>query len=290
MFYLFRHTDCCWMTKLAVGGSGSWSVSTTVDLNPRPHNSLINSSPVSASAPIIRLIIGCSYNIPIHVDDPDGHEVRCRFGNDSSECGGVCQALPGANVVEKPCSMNYTANSTNWFAVALIIEDFTSSSSTTPLSKVPLQFLIHVRDGTGEACSNALTFSESTMKKEQACIPVPPSGTFNTSIEVIETRTSKLVEVNLVAPLGVLQSPVKQIGSNRGVTVEWTPTTAQYGQHVFCFLAVDNNGFTTEQRCVTLLAGASTPQLATNTLTPIGADTPINQRIFQAKFDQEVLL
>ena len=106
------------MTKLAVGGSGSWSVSTTVDLNPRPHNSLINSSPVSASAPIIRLIIGCSYNIPIHVDDPDGHEVRCRFGNDSSECGGVCQALPGANVVEVYQQLANTSNSLSVSCIA----------------------------------------------------------------------------------------------------------------------------------------------------------------------------
>ena len=40
-------------------------------------------------------------------------------------------------------------------------------------------------------------------------------------------------------------------------------------------------------RCCPILA--STPQLAPNTLTPIGAGTPINQRIFQAKFDQKVL-
>ena len=73
-------------------------VPTTVNLNPRPDNGLINSSPVSATTPIRRLIQGCTYTLLIHTDDPDGDEVRCRFGTNSSECGGVCHGLPGANL------------------------------------------------------------------------------------------------------------------------------------------------------------------------------------------------
>ena len=81
-----------------MGADGHWIVPTTVNLNPRPDSGLINSSPVSASAPIHYLIQGCPYSLPIHVDDPDGDEVRCRFGANPSECGDICLALPGATV------------------------------------------------------------------------------------------------------------------------------------------------------------------------------------------------
>ena len=77
-------------------------------MNPRPDNGLINSSPISASAPIRRLIVGCTYSLSVHVDDPNGDEVRCRFGVDSSECGSICQGLPGATItsVRTVCNRN----------------------------------------------------------------------------------------------------------------------------------------------------------------------------------------
>lgn len=100
-----------WIDSLVVGGGSDWSVPTTVDLRTRPDNGRINSSPTSGTSPIIRVQQHCTYTLPIHADDPDGDDVRCRwaekggtdkivedlsFAND--ECGGVCQALQDARL------------------------------------------------------------------------------------------------------------------------------------------------------------------------------------------------
>ena len=77
------------------------------------------------------------------------------------ECGsaGVCQspsaAIPGANLIGSNCTLVFTLSSTQvgqYFAVALQIEDFYTSSSTTPMSSVPIQFLFYAVSAPG-ACS-----------------------------------------------------------------------------------------------------------------------------------------
>lgn len=92
-----RFSSCCWISSLIQGADGSWSVETEVNLRRRSDNGKINSSPISATSPIIRLQLGCSYSIPVHTDDVDGDVVKCRWGS-GSECGGVCNALTGATL------------------------------------------------------------------------------------------------------------------------------------------------------------------------------------------------
>lgn len=65
------------------------------------------------------------------------------------ECGstGVCQtAIPGATLYGSNCTMVFTLASSQvgqYYAVALQIEDFYDSTSTTPMSSVPIQFLFY---------------------------------------------------------------------------------------------------------------------------------------------------
>ena len=96
LLLLYRYSSCCWISGLNLGG-GSWSIITTVDLNRRLDTNQINSSPISATSPIIRFQEGCYYNFAINTDDPDGDEVRCRWSV-GDECGGVCNALEGATL------------------------------------------------------------------------------------------------------------------------------------------------------------------------------------------------
>ena len=93
---LCRYSGGAWISGLNRGG-GSWSILTTVDLNRRPDTNQINSSPISATSPIVRLQEGCYYNLAISTDDPDGDEVRCRWSV-GDECAGVCNALEGATL------------------------------------------------------------------------------------------------------------------------------------------------------------------------------------------------
>lgn len=65
------------------------------------------------------------------------------------ECGstGVCQtSIPGVYLSGSNCTLVFTLASSQvgqYYAVALQIEDFYSSSSTTPMSSVPIQFLFY---------------------------------------------------------------------------------------------------------------------------------------------------
>lgn len=77
------------------------------------------------------------------------------------ECGsaGVCQspsaAIPGAVLIGSNCTLVFTLASSQvgqYFAVALQIEDFYASSSTTPMSSVPIQFLFYAVAAPG-SCS-----------------------------------------------------------------------------------------------------------------------------------------
>ena len=108
-------SSCCWIS-LSYGGSPSWSLWVRFNLAIRPDTGLINSSPVSSIAPIVRIQYNCDITIQIpgigyimhcisrlmvvctcmesSVQDVDGDDVRCRWAV-GSECGGVCQTFPG---------------------------------------------------------------------------------------------------------------------------------------------------------------------------------------------------
>uniref|UniRef100_K1PWB0 Fibropellin-1 n=1 Tax=Magallana gigas TaxID=29159 RepID=K1PWB0_MAGGI len=104
------------------------------------------------------------------VADFDGDVVRCRFASGSDECASVCSDHSSYMTLENTkCrfSINAALSSGN-YAVALQIEDFTDSSSTVPLSSVPLQFIFTV-GGSSSSCSHQVLLSERTLKKKACC-------------------------------------------------------------------------------------------------------------------------
>ena len=82
--------------------------------------------------------------------------------------------------------MTYNATgSTGWYGVAVQMEDFITSTSTTPLSSVPIQFLISIF-ADSNPCSVIITAAPSLIPGEtpphDSCIPVPSGGTYTTGI------------------------------------------------------------------------------------------------------------
>ena len=63
MFY--RYASCCWISTLQLNPDARWSISTRIDLTYRSDIAGINSSPVTAMQPIVRLQRGCSHSIKI---------------------------------------------------------------------------------------------------------------------------------------------------------------------------------------------------------------------------------
>ncbi|CAF0809812.1 unnamed protein product [Adineta steineri] len=62
------------------------------------------------------------------------------------ECGGICypNTVPNSTTLSN-CTLTFTGLIPNtWYAVSIQVEDFIDSTSMTPMSSVPVQFLIYV--------------------------------------------------------------------------------------------------------------------------------------------------
>ena len=80
------------------------------------------------------------------------------------------------------CALTFTANSlsTGWYAVALQIEDFASTTSTTPLSSIPLQFLVFVFSSSASCASRPELVGVTPL--DGSCYPVAPGSTWSARI------------------------------------------------------------------------------------------------------------
>ena len=135
-------TGCCFLDW------GWWNVSTTFRLARRNDTNKINSTPRTSVDPVIRVQAGCNRTIVLHVSDPDGDVVRCRWAS-GRECNGICNKISGATIDNTSCTITYKANrGLGYKGVAVMIEDF-SPDSRQLLSSVALQFFVRVVRRTG---------------------------------------------------------------------------------------------------------------------------------------------
>ena len=141
--------------RLAIGGSGFWQVTGKIDLTVRADGK-INTSPVTSTLPIIYRQVNVQHVHIVQMADADQTDtLRCRWSTDNSppntnsydECASVCApSLPtGYTLFSNNCTLVFTITQTTYYAVALQIEDYYTSSSSTPMSSVPIQFLFYGR-------------------------------------------------------------------------------------------------------------------------------------------------
>ena len=62
---IVRFGSCCWIGSLVVGRHGYWELRVKGTLTTRTDTGSVNSSPVSAISPVLRLLHGCSHTIRI---------------------------------------------------------------------------------------------------------------------------------------------------------------------------------------------------------------------------------
>jgi hypothetical protein len=236
-----------------------------MDLTVNNESGIINSSPITASVPLIRLRSGCSYAIPIHIDDPDGDPTGCRRAIEP-ECGSVCDTGLNMDIDEAPgipCVIRMTPLHMHpgYHPVTLTIGDFntTDQPDFNVLTIIPLKFIVDVIKGYGFNCGAKVSFQKQTLKGG-TCHPVPANSTFMTTIYIKEELCSRydtsnllssykivflyrLVEVNIVGPIGINKSNITGYGPYKMVEVRWQPNIPeQLGMHIFCFQALDDFG------------------------------------------------
>ena len=146
--YILSYRSNAWFS-LAMGGGGDWQMTGKVGLNIRPDGK-INTSPVTSTLPIIYREINVQHVHIVQMADADTTDtLKCRWSTLSSntngidECGSVCAPSlpPGYTLFPNNCTLVFWLNDTDYFAIALQIEDFYTSSSSTAMSSVPIQFL-----------------------------------------------------------------------------------------------------------------------------------------------------
>ena len=145
------YVSAAWFANLIIGAHGWWNIINRVSTVVRP-DGYLNSSPVATTLPVIYKAVGVQHVHVVQMSDFDSNDVlKCRWSigttsntNSYNECADVCSGIPGANLIESNCTLVFTLSTAGWYvAAALQIEDYYSSSSTSPMSSVPLQFLFY---------------------------------------------------------------------------------------------------------------------------------------------------
>ncbi|XP_022111867.1 uncharacterized protein LOC110991064 isoform X2 [Acanthaster planci] len=257
--------SCCWVNLENYPVPRHYLLNATVNLTPRGNRGgLINSSPVAAVVPVQLVQQSCSHVIRIPVSDPDGDVVRCRFPVESNrECFKVCGPLANADLQNSgdECVLIYdgSSQSTGWYAVTIMIEDFNRRRSRRPLSRVPLHFLINVT-ATDDNCHQP-RFQHPT-PENGACLPaaVGQQKIIKLAASSEDAGISGISTFGL--PLGMTVSPLTSHPGNPAlfyVELSWVPQDNQAGPHQICFAAFDrknNKEFASDQVCVTVFVGA----------------------------------
>ncbi|XP_043954742.1 uncharacterized protein LOC122821012 [Gambusia affinis] len=252
-------------------GIVSWRALTAVEMRNRSDIGKPNTSPQTSILPALRIPSNCAKNINLLAFDPDGDEVRCRYGNTSaSECN-PCTP-PSVLSVSSSCSLSFSPTYNNNelpYAVQLVIEDFPKQNiiltqtdgsqvvktTNDPISKIPLQFVLKVGPPVPSCVEGAYlpTFVSPTPEnRAQLYTPAGQALVINIRAEATQSNITGLL----------FSGPYNTVKSSSGsgsFSLTWTPSASEDGQsHPICFVVQANytNTFLhSDLRCVIVTVG-----------------------------------
>ncbi|CAM4579821.1 unnamed protein product [Leuciscus chuanchicus] len=124
-----QDSSCCWVPT--VNGLDSWFLRTHVDLGIRADTNQPNRSPVTTILQLLRVPQNCPRTYHLMAYDPDGDQVRCRYGiQQQVECA-RCDQPSGFNINQGACTLDYSyAYNTGVYGFEMILEDFPRKHTT----------------------------------------------------------------------------------------------------------------------------------------------------------------
>lgn len=227
------------LTSGGTDAQAQWNITTAIDVRPRSDNGWINTPPVATVISPYGIPFNRTTEIPIPTMDIDNDDIRCRWSNSTLECGDVCfpRTIPATTTLSRDCKVTITGTSlTGWYCASIQVEDFINSTSTSPMSSVPVQFLIYVY--MPKTCSVPSVTSPATCVGVQVGV----SHTFNLTAINNCGLSSNISDIAIQAFLGITRGPLIQVTPNRTVytmRITYTPTISQVGLQVLCAIALD---------------------------------------------------
>ncbi|XP_039863049.1 uncharacterized protein YMR317W-like isoform X2 [Simochromis diagramma] len=243
-----------------------------IDLRTRSDTGKENSSPQTTILPVMIVPSNCQMNFTLLMFDPDGDEVKCRFGN-TSECQ-PCNLSSFLTILPSSCTLSFSPNNSTTeglYVVQLMMEDFpiknitltqtngtkTKITTNDAISKVPVQFILRV--------TTAATSCAEGDFLPKFLSPTPANGA------QLYNRANQTLEINIAAEstnstiselMSTDSSNVTVIKTGPGqFSLRWMPSEREYGgSHPFCFvIQADSNHsgtkYYSELRCVIVSVG-----------------------------------
>ncbi|UJR16672.1 hypothetical protein I4U23_003572 [Adineta vaga] len=271
-------SNSCLYNLIVIGGNGAWNVVSRINTITRP-DGFINSSPIGVALPLIYKEINVQQVYVVHMVDFDGSDIlKCRWSDRSTnntnafnECGGVCSGVPGATLISDNCTIIFTlTNISMYAAVAIQIEDYFDSSSTTPMSSVSLQFLLYGYN-TSDNCTTPPAIIGDRTNQARVGIPIGFNVTEHVFIQIFCSNKT-IIDLITSIPIGMTKSAILNSSSNiYEVVLSWTPIASQYGPQPICAAAVDNTLIQSDQQwCITYFVGFDALRFIQNTISPKG--------------------
>ncbi|CAF1146267.1 unnamed protein product [Didymodactylos carnosus] len=250
--FTVAYQGSAWIT-LGTGSGASWSIASKINLQLRP-DGYYNTAPIGATISPINVVQGQTQTIDVPISDANNDILKCRWASQSNgECGSTSAcppgSLPSVTTLIAPCSVQITTTSSvgTYFALSLMVEDYYDNSSTTPMSAVPIQFLVKVVDTT--ACARPEVIG---VPGKLSCLPIQVGTPFITQIIAINycPTTTNITEISTLSIPGMNKSAlIRNDSSTYYRTLTWIPTYDQVGPQVVCAVAVDTLSAQSDQYC-----------------------------------------
>ena len=126
-----------------------------------------------------------------------------------------------------------------------------SPTDITPLSSVPVQFVVRVEDiPSNPPCTSQPAFTDIT-PMDGGCFGVPFNTSWRAKISAKVSNGStatSITDLVTASPLGMRKSNLVPFADNPAakecqMNISWIPTESQFGPNIFCYAALDSIGY-----------------------------------------------
>ncbi|CAF4728373.1 unnamed protein product [Rotaria socialis] len=190
----------------------------------------INTNPVTITLPVIYQTVSVQHVHVVQMADADfGNVLVCRWATEGISSGSSVTASAQPVAILFKISMH----------VEVHIEDFYSSSSTTPISSIPIQFLFYVV-AAPTSCSVRLVIIG--VRPNRACVGQSINLTVSESaVAQPGCTTAGIIRFTTSSRTGLIKSAITYDSSANTytMTLPWVPTAQQIGPQAFCAAAID---------------------------------------------------